>query len=85
LTWHRLLQVLTCRFRPIRSGPSIGGFGSFPDWLPDISQWELSEGGRVRRFANPDSAAIVERLIAVDHPGRSYSYAILEAPIPVTD
>jgi Polyketide cyclase / dehydrase and lipid transport len=63
----------------------IGGFGSFPDWLPYISQWELSEGGRVRRFATPDGAAIVERLIAFDHPGRSYSYAILEAPIPVTD
>ncbi len=62
----------------------IGGFGSLPDWLPYIPRSELSEGGRVRRLANPDGAAIVERLMAFDHPGRSYSYAILEAPFPVT-
>ena len=63
----------------------IGGFGSLPDWLPYIPISELSEGGRVRRLANPDGTAIVERLIAFDHPGRSYTYAILEAPFPVTD
>ena len=63
----------------------IGGFGSLPDWLPYIPQSELNEGGRVRRLANPHGAAIVERLITFDHPGRSYSYAIVEAPFPVTD
>lgn len=63
----------------------IGGFGSLPDWLPFIPQSELSEGGRVRRLATPDGATIVERLMAFDHPSRSYSYAILESPFPVTD
>jgi hypothetical protein len=63
----------------------IGGFGSLPDWLPYIPRSELSEGGRVRRLANPDGAVIVERLITFDHVGRSYSYAILEAPFPVTN
>src|SRR5262245_43666152 len=63
----------------------IGGFGSLPDWLPYIRKSELSEGGRVRRLANPDGAAIVERLMAFNHPGRRYSYMILEAPFPVTD
>ncbi len=62
----------------------IGGFGSLPDWLPYIPRSELREGGRVRRLANPEGAAIVERLMAFDHTGRSYSYAILEAPFPVT-
>jgi hypothetical protein len=63
----------------------IGGFGSLPDWLPYIPKSELSEGGRVRHLANPDGDAIVERLIAFDHAARSYSYAILKAPFPVTD
>ena len=59
----------------------IGGFGSLPDWLPYIPKSELSEGGRVRHLANPDGDAIVERLIAFDHAARSYSYAILKAPV----
>jgi hypothetical protein len=63
----------------------IGGFGSLPDWLPYIPRSELSEGGRVRRLAGRDGATIVERLITFDHSGRSYSYAILQSPFPVTD
>ncbi|MGO4136940.1 SRPBCC family protein [Rhizobium brockwellii] len=63
----------------------IGGFGSLPDWLPYIPHSELSEGGRIRTLANPNGDAIVERLIAFDHVGRSYSYAILRAPFPVVD
>jgi len=63
----------------------IGGFGSLPDWLPYVPNSELHEGGRVRHLANPDGATIVERLITFDHPGRSYSYAILQAPFPVTN
>src|SRR5580698_5566163 len=63
----------------------IGGFGSLPDWLPYIPKSELTEGGRVRHLANPNGAAIVERLIAFDNAARSYTYAILEAPFPVKD
>jgi len=63
----------------------IGGFDSLPDWLPYIPKSELTDRGRVRRLANPNGDAIVERLISFDEPGRSYSYAILEAPFPVTD
>jgi hypothetical protein len=63
----------------------IGGFGSLPDWLPYIPQSELSEGGRVRSLSNPAGEAIVERLMAFDHETRSYSYAIVQAPFPVTN
>ncbi|WP_020655902.1 SRPBCC family protein [Massilia niastensis] len=62
----------------------IGGFDSLPDWLPYIPESALSEGGRVRTLANPSGEAIVERLLAFDDAGRSYSYAILQAPFPVT-
>ena len=63
----------------------IGGFGSLPDWLPYIPKSELGEGGRTRRLANPDGSAIVERLMAFDERGRSYTYQIVQAPFPVTD
>lgn len=62
----------------------IGGFDSLPDWLPYIPKSELTDGGRVRRLANPNGDPIVERLMSFDETGRSYSYAILEAPFPVT-
>jgi len=60
----------------------IGGFGSLPGWLPYIPKSELHEGGRVRHLANPDGGLIVERLMAFDEAGRSYSYHILQSPFP---
>jgi carbon monoxide dehydrogenase subunit G len=62
----------------------IGGFDSLPDWLPFIPKSELSEGGRVRHLANSNGETIVERLVAFDDAARSYSYAILRGPLPVT-
>jgi hypothetical protein len=69
---------------PDRVWQLIGGFNSLPDWLPYIPSSELSEGGRVRRLANPAGDAIVERLESFDNDGRSYSYSILEAPFPIS-
>ncbi|MFE0648441.1 SRPBCC family protein [Streptomyces sp. NPDC059534] len=62
----------------------IGGFDALPDWLPYIPQSTALEGGRVRRLTNPDGDVIVERLVAFHEAERHYSYAILEAPFPVT-
>ncbi|MFG2813308.1 SRPBCC family protein [Streptomyces sp. NPDC048410] len=62
----------------------IGGFGSLPDWLPYIPGSTLSEGGRVRTLTNAEGGVIVERLTAFDEEARSYTYAILQAPFPVT-
>ncbi|MBG0850477.1 SRPBCC family protein [Streptomyces spinoverrucosus] len=69
---------------PDRVWQLIGGFGSLPDWLPYIPASELSEGGRVRTLTNEDGGTIVERLQAFDQETRSYSYAIEQAPFPVT-
>lgn len=76
--------AITLSVTPDRVWQLIGGFDSLPDWLPYIPKSELSEGGRVRRLANPDGDAIVERLEAFDNSARSYTYSILEAPFPVT-
>ncbi|MEU5985452.1 SRPBCC family protein [Streptomyces sp. NPDC047434] len=62
----------------------IGGFDALPDWLPYIPESTALEGGRVRRLTNPDGDVIVERLMAYNEVERFYTYAILEAPFPVT-
>ena len=69
---------------PDRVWRLIGGFGSLPDWLPYIPKSELGEGGRVRHLTNADGGVIVERLQSFDHDARTYSYAIEQAPFPVT-
>ncbi|MCF2128188.1 SRPBCC family protein [Strepomyces sp. STD 3.1] len=70
---------------PDRVWQLIGGFDALPDWLPYICESVAAEGGRVRRLRNEEGGMIVERLVAFDDAARSYSYAILEAPFPVTD
>ncbi|MCX4537482.1 SRPBCC family protein [Streptomyces sp. NBC_00841] len=62
----------------------IGGFDALPDWLPYIPESTALEGGRVRRLTNPDGEVITERLVDFNETERHYSYAILEAPFPVT-
>ncbi|PNE40040.1 SRPBCC family protein [Streptomyces noursei] len=62
----------------------IGGFHSLPDWLPYISESLSEQGGRARRLTNADGEVIIEQLTAYNLQGRSYSYAILQAPFPVT-
>lgn len=61
----------------------IGGFGSLPDWTPNITQTNLSDGGRVRHLSDPKGQTIVEKLERYDLSARSYSYSIVKGPFPV--
>ncbi|MFE3200148.1 SRPBCC family protein [Embleya sp. NPDC059237] len=69
---------------PQRIWDLIGGFDTLPDWLPYFPESTALEGGRVRRLTNPDGDVIVERLMDFNETERRYTYAILEAPFPVT-
>ncbi|WP_037853504.1 SRPBCC family protein [Streptomyces sp. NRRL S-340] len=69
---------------PDRVWGLIGGFDALPDWLPYIRESTPLEGGRVRRLKNPEGEVISERLVDFNETERHYSYAILEAPFPVT-
>ncbi|MBZ6081673.1 SRPBCC family protein [Streptomyces olivaceus] len=62
----------------------IGGFHSLPDWLPYIPKAVSEQGGRARRLTNAEGGVIVERMTAYSAEERYYSYAILQAPFPVT-
>src|SRR5208282_820122 len=63
----------------------IGGFGSLPDWIPDVCQSRLADGGRVRYLHDPIGRTFVEKLEHYDAAARSYSYSIVESPIAVSD
>jgi hypothetical protein len=63
----------------------IGGFGSLPNWFPEVSQSELTDGGRIRHLHDSSGHAFVERLETYDHAAHRYSYSIVESPISVTD
>ena len=63
----------------------IGGFGSLPDWVPGISQSELTDGGRIRHLQDPQGHIFIEKLERYDSAAHSYSYSIVKSPVPVSD
>ncbi|MCH9052706.1 MAG: SRPBCC family protein [Proteobacteria bacterium] len=65
----------------------IGGFNSLPTWHPAIKKSRIEgEGeGQVRTLDLTGGATIRERLDRADEDARSYTYSILEGPLPVAD
>ncbi len=63
-------------------------FNGLPDFHPAIAASELTTGeegriGAVRRLTLGDGGVVVEDLLALDEPGRSVTYSILESPFAV--
>ena len=63
----------------------IGGFGSLPDWISDVCQSKLADGGRVRYLHDQIGRTFVEKLERYDAAARSYSYSIVASPVAVSD
>ena len=64
----------------------IGNFNALAQWHPAVESSSLEEGGTVRRLTLAgDGGEIVERLEHHDDQSRSYTYSILQGPIPVED
>lgn len=63
----------------------IGGFNALPDWHPMVEKSELAEGGAVRKLTIPGAGILVERLEGEDESAHTYTYAITEGPLPVSD
>jgi Polyketide cyclase / dehydrase and lipid transport len=47
--------------------------------------FEATEDGRTRDLAASDGSTIIERLMAFDEKGRSYTYHMVQGPFPLTD
>ncbi|HEY7139868.1 MAG TPA: SRPBCC family protein [Methylomirabilota bacterium] len=64
---------------------AIGGFNSLAKWHPAVANSEETKEGAatVRRLTLRGGGSIVERLEGKDDRKRTYSYSILEGPLPV--
>lgn len=64
----------------------IGPFESLARWHPLVKSCRLARpaGEKHRRIRLRDGRRIVNRETARDEAGRSYSYGIVEAPVPVS-
>jgi polyketide cyclase/dehydrase/lipid transport protein len=63
----------------------IRDFNGLPDWHPAIVASELTSGsggevGAVRRLTLGDGGVVVERLLVLDDPDRSFTYEFVENP-----
>lgn len=68
----------------------IKDFNALNSWHPAVATDEIIEGdnnqaGAVRLLTLGDGGTINEKLISWDDAGMSYSYAILEGVLPVSD
>ena len=64
-------------------------FNSHARWHPAIAESVIEEGreadevGAVRRFSLADGGLLREQLLTLDDETRSFSYCLLEAPLPL--
>jgi hypothetical protein len=65
---------------------TIGGFNNLARWHPAVARSEESTkgGATIRTLTLHGGGSIVEELKVKDDKSRTYSYSILEGPLPVT-
>jgi hypothetical protein len=59
----------------------VGDFHGIHKWIAGVQPSESLEGGKKRKMTIGPGGALVEELL--DEGDRSYTYAIIEGPIPV--
>jgi hypothetical protein len=72
---------------PAATWTAIGDFCGIANWHPAVAKCELSEqdGAKLRTLSLNGGGTIIEKLTAVDDGKMSYSYEILESPLPVAN
>jgi hypothetical protein len=66
---------------------AISDFCAIADWHPVVGQCAESEqdGVAMRTLTTVDGAVLLERRVQYSEEGMSYTYEILESPLPVAD
>jgi Polyketide cyclase / dehydrase and lipid transport len=64
---------------------AVGDFCGISKWHPVVAKCELSEkdGKTFRTLTLKDGAKLLEQLVTFDKPSMSYTYTIVEGPLPV--
>jgi hypothetical protein len=63
----------------------IGDFCGIGSWHPAIEKCTLSADGKMRALALKGGGVVNEKLISRDDAAHSYSYAIVDGPLPVAN
>ncbi len=63
----------------------VGDFCGIGSWHPAIEKCVLSADGKQRTLSLKGGGTIVESLVNWDAANRSYTYAIVSGPLPVTN
>lgn len=72
---------------PEAAWATVGDFCAIADWHPAVAKCDVADhaGTQRRTLTLGDGALIVEDLVARDEAGMSYTYRIVESPLPVAD
>lgn len=63
----------------------VGDFCGIAKWHPAVEKCNLSADGKTRTLSLKGGGTIVEALVKWDAAGRSYTYSIVNSPLPVTN
>lgn len=63
----------------------IGDFCGISKWHPAVEKCELSADGKTRTLSLKGGGTIVEALVKMDTAGKSYTYSIVNSPLPVAN
>ena len=82
-----LTKTIDVSAPPAKVWATIGDFCGIGNWHPAIAKCELStkSGTMLRNLSLKGGGSIVESQTARDDKAMSYTYAIVESPLPVSD
>jgi polyketide cyclase/dehydrase/lipid transport protein len=82
---HELERTVVLSAAPQQVWDLVGDFHALADWHPRISPSTPDEDGAVRVFRVEGKVVARERLLARDADARSYTYALLDPMLPISD
>jgi hypothetical protein len=79
-------EKIEVKATPAAAWAAIGDFCGISTWHPVIAKCEIKMDGadKVRTLTAKDGAQFVEKQVAWDDAGKSYTYTILTSPLPLT-
>jgi uncharacterized protein YndB with AHSA1/START domain len=80
-------QSVDVKAPPEKVWAMIGDFCSIANWHPVVKQCAESRqnGAEMRRLTTVDGAVLVEKRVQYSDEGMSYTYTIVDSPLPVSD